>query len=42
MKLFEVKKLFFEYQAMNSKKNHHAQLRASDRQVLQCDGRQGN
>jgi hypothetical protein len=42
MKLSEAKKLFFEYQAMNSKKNHHAQLRASDRPFLQCDRRQGN
>jgi hypothetical protein len=34
MKLSEAKRLFFEYQAMNSKKNHHAKLRTSDRQVL--------
>ena len=40
MKLSEAKKLFFEYQAMNSKKNHHAQLWTSDRKVLQCNRRQ--
>jgi hypothetical protein len=39
MKLSEAKKLFFEYQAMNSKKNRNAQLRVSYRQILQCNGR---